>query len=231
MSILRSGEIFSFNDLIMDLLLRNEAVECNSSTNTFLYLNCFAIEFIAFSVNNDGHAFAVGNITAVGTITAASYIGDGSQLTGIVAANVANATTANTADFATVAGLANSIAANTVDSSKIVNNSITAADIVANGITTSELAPGAVRNINIFNGAVTNAKITGPIDASKISGNLTNVNISKLVAPDGSPNPALQVDNSGRIGIGTGVVSPHSTVHIRNLSSTITAQHTDEALW
>ena len=69
-------------------------------------------------------------------------------------------------------------------------------------------------------------KITGTIDGSK----LVNVNLSKLVAPDGSPDPALQVDNSGRVSIGTDTAE-ESFLHVANSSTRITAQHTLETGW
>jgi hypothetical protein len=74
---------------------------------------------------------------------------------------------------------------------------------------------------NLFNGGVFRG------DGSL----LTNIVPSSLKAPDGSPNPALQVDNFGRIGIGT-ATPQDAFLHVRTSNgSRMLTQHTNESFW
>ncbi len=61
---------------------------------------------------------------------------------------------------ATTAAVANSIANNTVNSSKIVDTSIVSADIADGAITSSKINDGSIATIDIANSAVTQAKAT-----------------------------------------------------------------------
>ncbi|MCE2928279.1 MAG: dockerin type I domain-containing protein, partial [Candidatus Caenarcaniphilales bacterium] len=123
-------------------------------------------------------------------------------------------------------------------------NATTAKSIDEGTITNSSIRGGSINNVPITGGTIDNTTVTNsPIINSSFTGGLINgatlknvnitgtpnVNIFKLVAPDGSPDPAAQVDNEGRFMVGT--QSAFSKVHFADPLMRVTAQHNDENTW
>jgi hypothetical protein len=164
--------------------------------------------FANYSTNNVGLGITAPTekLHVVGNVRANRFIGDGSGLTGITAGNITGkVANAATADFATAAGTA------------------ATATTATNA---SNMTGGNITNSTIRNGVINGATLVNV----NIPGN-PNINLSKLVSPNGSINPALQVDNLGRVGIGTTNVQ-NSILHVVNtLGTRITAQHIDEIGW
>lgn len=126
-----------------------------------------------------------GDLSIDGELTADKFIGDGSMLTGISVANVGNATTANTADFATSAGSATT--ADTATSAGTANFATT-----AGSATSASTADTATTATNVSGGSisgVTSISTTGSIDAT---GNIT---ANKFIG-DGSMLTGINVSNS-----------------------------------
>lgn len=98
----------------------------------------------------------VEKLEVAGNVKAYNFIGNGAGLTGISVSNVANADTANFADFATSAGTA------------------TTSDTATLAGTATNVTGGTVNNVMI-----TNAQLTGQITGGTLNGtNLINVNIA-----------------------------------------------------
>ena len=108
-----------------------------------------------------GHITASGNIIATGTVTADSFAGDGSNLTGISADGLAN----NSVDTA-------EIAANAVETAKINDLAVTTAKIADNAVTGDKIEdnPTIAGNLAV-DGNTTLGNATG--DTTTISGNIT----------------------------------------------------------
>jgi hypothetical protein len=94
-------------------------------------------------------------------------------------------------------------------------------------------------NVNFSSAILSPLNVNGGIKADLFNGGvfkgdgslLTGIVPSSLKAPDGSPNPALQVDNAGRIGIGTSTPE-EAFIHLKTpQGARIMAQHSDESFW
>jgi hypothetical protein len=140
-----------------------------------------------------------------GAIFASSFTGSGAGLTNISGGNitgsVANATNAVNAQNAI--NSTNAVNAQTATTATNATNAVNAQNAV-----TATNATNAVNASNVTAGTVSNSTITGGVINGAILRNVTipgnpNLAISKLVAPDGAPNPAVQVDNNGNTGVGT----------------------------
>ena len=165
---------------MIDPIIAQDAVEVSKLVSANGSINP------AVSVDNGGNvAVEVGDLTVNGMVTATKFIGDGSMLTNISAANIngavaeainaQNAQNAFSADFATTVN-------------NIINGTISNANFTNSNFDNIEINDSTISGI-VVNGA-----------------NLVNVNISnssivptKLVSPDGSPDPAVSVDNNGNV--------------------------------
>jgi hypothetical protein len=146
-----------------------------------------------------------GDLTVNGTVTADKFIGDGSMLTNIAAGNitgtVANATNAVNAQNATNS---TNVSGGEVENVTIKNvvvdgmvqftaNAFIKDDVQIDG----DLTVDGTLEADLIDSTFTNGVINGATLVNvSIPGN-PNINLSKLVAPDGSPNPAVSVDNDG----------------------------------
>jgi hypothetical protein len=117
-----------------------------------------------------------------------------------------------------------------------VAGNIKANNFIGNG---SGLKNIPITSINTTSGMIENVRVNGAVAASVFNGGifkgdgslLTGIVPSSLKAPDGSPNPALQVDNEGRIGIGTSTPQD-AYIHLKTpQGARIIAQHSDESFW
>jgi hypothetical protein len=94
-------------------------------------------------------------------------------------------------------------------------------------------------NVNFSSATLSPFTVAGAIQANIFNGGvfkgdgslLTGIVPSSLKAPDGNPNPALQVDNLGRIGIGT-TTPQEAFLHVKTTNGTrLLAQHANENFW
>jgi len=181
------------------------------------YGNANVVSLLA--TGTDG-ANTVGNIEATGTITAGYFVGDGSQLTNITAANITGnvnyANTAGTAQYVTANAQANITSVGTLTSLSVSGNTVGGNLITAGAV--SALSVSASGNITggnlVTSGAVTttanvvggNLVTAGQVTANTISsttisasGNVTGGNLITSGQVSANTISATSISTSGNI--------------------------------
>ncbi|NDK10130.1 hypothetical protein GW846_05135 [Candidatus Gracilibacteria bacterium] len=115
-----------------------------------------------------------GSVRAIGNITAARYIGDGSTITNIDGANIQNGT---------ITG--NKIANNSINSNHIINREIATLDIALNAITNNELANNSVNSLNIIDGQVSSADVASNAIGNSEINNTATFEVNSIIAANG----------------------------------------------
>ena len=96
--------------------------------------------------------------------------------------------------------MAGNVPDGTITSAKLAAGAVNSTRLADGAITTAKLANNAVTTVQLADSAVISAKIApGAVDASKLAPGA----ISRLSNPSGSISDAVQVDNAGRVGVGT----------------------------
>ena len=153
----------------------------------------------AVSVDNNGDVFVeVGNLTVNGMLTAAKFMGDGSMLTNILGSNVNGA-------------VAEAISAQSAQTALTAATATTATNVVNGNISNVTVVDSSISNSNIDNTTINNGVING---ATLVNVTLAGgtVDATKLVSPDGSPDPAVSVDNNGNVFVEAGDLTVNGDV-------------------
>jgi outer membrane lipoprotein-sorting protein len=141
------------------------------------------LAFEAVATNNIANGSVSSGKLAVGAVTTTSIADSAVTTTKIGAGAVKTASIADSsvttakivAGAVTTSSIANgavttaNIADGAVTTAKIASSGVTTANIADNAITVNKIGNGAISTAKIADGAVTDAKISGPIDYSKIN--------------------------------------------------------------
>ncbi|MDB6025916.1 MAG: hypothetical protein JWM68_2139, partial [Verrucomicrobiales bacterium] len=188
-----------------------------------------------------------------GTVTATSFSGNGSLLTGLSSTNFSSLAASDGSPATALIVDANGnvgIGTNAPVSALHVNGTVTATSFVGNGSLLTGLsvtnlsslaaadgspATALIVDANGNVGIGTNAPasalhVNGAVTATSFVGNGSALtNISTLSASDGSPAVAVSVDNTGRVGIGTSSPTSDLTVGAGINQTVITVNGTNNA--
>jgi hypothetical protein len=125
-------------------------------------------------------SLTVFRLDSEGDVSATSFTGDGSGLTGIAADDVECPGCVETDDLADAAVTAMKIATGAVTATRIADGSVTGSKISASAVTGDKIADGAIDTADLANGAVTGAKIAvGAITSATImDGSVTEADLA-----------------------------------------------------
>jgi hypothetical protein len=177
------------------------------NSNVFAYLSSNSNIILNIGTGNISTA---GFVTAGGNVTAAYFIGNGSQLTGLPAsygnANVAAYLPTYTGNLASLAGNVTTTA------------NVSAAFVLGNGAFLTGIASGgsSYSNANVaaylpvYNGSALFSNIQ--TTTANITGSAQFANVANLLIPGGTLNQVMKTDGNGNISFGDVVATPGNNV-------------------
>ena len=165
-----AGVVAAGADLGVDLVLDGST---NAQTDTLLSqsgIDRRSASAETFTIENSGGGGL--NVAIAGAVTADSFAGEGSGLTGVTVDDIECAGCVGTDDLALDSITGGNVVAGSLTGSDILDNSITSSDIGTNAVQSSEIASLAVGNSELAPSAVTSSKIaTNAVDSRTIGTN------------------------------------------------------------
>ncbi|REJ74060.1 MAG: hypothetical protein DWQ36_09260 [Acidobacteria bacterium] len=142
----------------VDLVLDGSTSGATDTTLSQDGLDRASASLESFSFRNSGGGGL--DVDVAGSVSATSYFGDGSALTGVTVDDIECSGCVDRSD----------LALDSVSGSRVLNNSLTGSDIANFSLTASDLAAGSVDSSKIEAGAVTASKIaSGAVGSSEIT--------------------------------------------------------------